>query len=88
MEDNPKLFSLFPALNYLTMGGAILLMSLVAAKSHFGEIEWVLFGFLAAGGIVLSYYNEKLYGFVPWVSVAMNVLMLVGWDSPTPMFSD
>lgn len=84
MEEHPELFSLFPTLNYLTMGGTVLLLSVVTVKSHFGEIEWGLFGFLAAGGIVLSYYNQKLYGFVPWVSVIMNVIMLLGWQEPDP----
>lgn len=84
MEEHPELFSLFPTLNYLTIGGAVLLISILAAKSHFGEIEWGLFGFLTAGGIILSYYNQKLYGFVPWVSVIMNVILLLGWEELDP----
>lgn len=84
MEENTGSFKLFPALNYLTMGGAVLLMSVVAAKSQFGEIEWGLFGFLAAGGIVLSYYNQNLYGFVPWISGIMNVILLWVWQENDP----
>jgi uncharacterized membrane protein len=77
-------FTLFPYLNYLSMGGAILLMSAITVKSNFSEMEWGLFGCLAAGGIVLSYYNQKIYGFIPWVSVVMNVIMLLGWHEPNP----
>jgi uncharacterized membrane protein len=75
-------FKLFPELNYLSMGGAILLMSVIAAKSNFGGVEWGLFGFLAAGGIVLAYYNQNIYGFIPWVSVLMNLIMLLSWQEP------
>lgn len=80
----PESFQLFSVLNYLSMGGAVLLMSVVAAKSNFGEMEWGLFGFLAAGGIVLSYYNQAIYGFIPWVSIIMNFLMLLAWKESDP----
>jgi len=71
-------------LNYLALGGAVLLMSAVAAKSQFGEMEWAFFAFLSAGGIVLSYYNQTLYGFVPWVSMVMNVILLWTWPQADP----
>lgn len=82
--DKPGPFKLFPVLNYLSMGGTILLMSVVAQKSNFGETEWGLFGILTAGGIFLSYYNQKIYGFVPWVSVVMNVILLLSWKELDP----
>lgn len=78
-STSSKTSFLFPSLNYLSLGGAILLMSVVAAKSNFGGMEWGLFGCLVAGGMVLSYYNQKLYGFIPWVSLAMALTLLLGW---------
>jgi len=83
-NEKSEPFPLFPFLNYLSMGGAILLMSAVVTKSHFGIMEWGLFGLLTAGGIALSYYNQKLYGFIPWLSVTMNVIMLLGWQESDP----
>lgn len=87
-EDPEKLraLSLFPFLNYLSLGGSVILMSVVAAKAHFGAMEWELFWLLAAGGLLLSYFNQKLYGFVPWISLGMTALMLVGWHEPDPRF--
>lgn len=77
-------FPLFPTLNYLSLGGAIILMSVIAAKAHFGGLEWGLFWLLAAGGIILSYYNQKFYGFIPWLSLAIAVLMIVVWQEKDP----
>ncbi|MBI2707049.1 MAG: DUF2339 domain-containing protein [Proteobacteria bacterium] len=84
MAADTEVFRLFPILNYLTMGGAVLLMSIVAAESNFGQMEWGLFGFIAAGGIVLSYYNQNVYGFIPWISGIMNVILLLAWQEPDP----
>jgi uncharacterized membrane protein len=72
-------------LNYLSLGGAVLLMSVIATKTNFGEMEWGLFGFLSAGGIVLSFYNEKMYGFVPWLAMAINVILLTTWVEADPV---
>lgn len=72
-------------LNYLSLGGAVLLMSIIATKTNFGEMEWGLFGFLAAGGIVLSFYNEKMYGFVPWLAMGVNVILLITWVEADPV---
>jgi len=74
--DSLKLSS---ALNYLAMGGAVVLMGFVAAESDFGLIEWGLFGLLTMGGIALAYFNQKLYEFVPWLSMAVNMVMLATW---------
>lgn len=83
-SQKPGAFPLFPALNYLSLGGAIVLMGAVATKAQFGEMEWGLFWLLAAGGLVLSYYNQKLYSFVPWTSLAITVLMMVVWQEKDP----
>lgn len=88
MEENeaapPKTFNIFPPLNYLSLGGAIILMSAIATRSNFGAMEWGLFGCLGAGGMVLAYYNQKLYGFIPWLSVIMNINLLLSWQESDP----
>ena len=88
MEENRILnisdFNISSLLNYVSMGGAVLLMSAVAVKSNFGLLEWGMFGLLSAGGIALSYFNQKLYGFVPWVSLAANIVMLSLWHQGDP----
>lgn len=77
--DPVKIFKLNSILNYLSLGGALVLMGLLASQSGFGLLEWGLFGLLAIGGVALAYFNQRLYGLVPWLSMAVNAVMLAGW---------
>lgn len=70
------------SLNYITLGGAIFLTGTIAAQAGFGLLEWGLFGLLSLGGIGLAYFNQRLYGLVPWVSMAVNAVMLMMWNTP------
>ncbi|MES2985246.1 MAG: DUF2339 domain-containing protein [Pseudomonadota bacterium] len=72
-------FKVTSALNYLSLGGALLLMGSMTIHAGFGVMEWVLFGMLSLGGIGLAYGNQKLYGLVPWISMAVNAVMLLTW---------
>lgn len=69
-------------LNYLGLGGAIVLMGTLTAHAGFGYPEWGLFGILAVGGIVLAYFRNNVYGFLPPVLTAVNLVMLTAWDTP------
>ncbi|MCE2926260.1 MAG: DUF2339 domain-containing protein [Rickettsiales bacterium] len=80
--DITDLFKVTSALNYLTLGGAMLLTGVIAAHAGFGFMEWGLFGLLSLGGIGLAFFNQKLYGLVPWVSMAVNAVMLMAWNTP------
>lgn len=75
------IFKLTSILNYIGMGGTLILMGVIAGKAGFGFMEWGLFGLLAVGGIGLAYFNDKLYGFVPWVSMAVTLVMLATWGT-------
>ena len=66
-------------LNYITLGGAAVLMGVTAAKGGFGVMEWGLFGLISLGGIGLAFFNQKLYGIAPWASLAVNAVMLMAW---------
>jgi uncharacterized membrane protein len=72
------------AMNYIGLAGAIVLMGIVAGKAGFGWLDWGLFGLLTVGGIVLAVYNNKLYGFVPWILMPVNAVMLFVWDTGSP----
>ncbi len=78
------LFKITSVLNYLSLGGAILLTGSLSARAGFGLMEWSLFGLLSLGGIALAFYNQKLYGLVPWVSMAVTGAMLLAWNHPDP----
>lgn len=78
MEEAP-LAGLAKWLNALTLGGGAVLMGAVVGRSGYGLTEWSLFGLLALGGIVLAARNQKLYGFAPWVSLAITAIMLLTW---------
>jgi uncharacterized membrane protein len=69
------------SLNYITLSGSTLIMGVIASQAGFGFMEWSLFGLISLGGIVLAFFNQKLYGFVPWVSMAVNAVMLAYWNA-------
>ena len=73
--DNPVCI-----LNYLTLGGAFVLMGVTAGQSGFGLMEWGFFGLLSLGGIGLAFFNPRLYGLAPWLSLGVNAVMLLSWQ--------
>ena len=75
------IFKFTSILNYIGLGGTLILMGLIAGKAGLGLMEWGLFGLLAVGGIGLAYFNDKLYGFVPWISMAVTAVMLFAWGT-------
>ncbi len=79
-------FSLTSILNYIGLGGALGMMGLIAAKSGFGFMEFGLFGLLAVGGVGLAYFNSALYGFIPLLSMAVNIAMLFAWGTADHVF--
>lgn len=66
-------------LNIIGLGGSLIYMGIIGAKVGFGIMEWSLFGLLGLGGIALAFFNEKLYVFVPWTSMAINAIMFLSW---------
>jgi hypothetical protein len=59
--------------------GATGLMGLVALYANFGLLEWGLFGLLALASVALAFFNQKLYGLAPLVSMVASLLMLFAW---------
>ena len=82
-EEKGKL-RISSGMNYIGLASAIVLMGIVAGKAGFGWQDWGLFGLLTVGGIVLAVYNNKLYGFVPWILMPVNAVMLFVWDTGSP----
>lgn len=68
-------------LQYGTMGGALVLLSLLTGKAAFTDLEWGLFGLLSVGGIALAFFNQALYGLVPWLALVANGLLLLVWQT-------
>jgi uncharacterized membrane protein len=71
-------------LNILTLGGAAVIMGAVGWQGGFGAYEWVFFGLLSAGGLGLAFFEQRLYGAVPLLAMAVNAVMLAGWENATP----
>ena len=71
-------------LNVLTLGGALMLMGAVGYENGFSRADWVFFGLLSAGGIGLAFFDQRLYGAAPWLAMAVNAVMLVGWSNARP----
>ena len=85
-DVNSNIFKITSLLNYAGFGGTIFITGIITGKSGFEAMEWSLFGLLALGGIGLAYFNSKLYGFVPWVSMAINIVMLTCWKTSDSIF--
>lgn len=79
-RDIEEKFPSSKSLNILTLCGTVFLIAIISFKTSFDLQTWSLFGLLAAGGIVLAYFNQKLYGFLPWVLMIVNAVMLFTWS--------
>ncbi len=82
LGEKKKDLSAISILNYIGLSASIGLMGILVAKCNLGLMEWGLFALISAGGIALCFYNEKLYSFVPWVAMAVNLIMLITGDIP------
>jgi uncharacterized membrane protein len=71
-------------LKYLAPAGSLLLMAGVTYATHFGTFEWAMFGLISAGAIVLAWFDERRYAFVPWLAMGANLAMLIGWNGAAP----
>ncbi len=71
------------SLNYLTLGGTLLIMNLSNMRAGFQALDWGLYGLISIAGIILAGFNQKLYGLVPWLSMFMNTFMIVFCYSKT-----
>lgn len=81
-EEKPTkdgFFTLHKMLNYLTLGGAAIMMAFVVGQSGYTMMAWGLFGLLALGAVGLAYADQARYGFAPWLAMGINLLMLAGW---------
>lgn len=74
------IFKITSILNYIGLGGTLMMMGLIAGKAGYGTMEWGLFCLLATAAIGLAYFNVKLYGFTPWIAMAVNCVMLMTWN--------
>ena len=76
-----NVFKLTSILNYIGLGGSIMLMGLIAGRVGFSLFEWSMFGILAVGSISLAYFNPRLYGFAPIFSMVVTIVMLFAWNT-------
>jgi uncharacterized membrane protein len=67
--------------NYIGLVGAVIISGIIAEKTGYGFFEWGLFGLISIAGVGLAYFNTKLYGFVPIVSMAVNLVMLLSHNA-------
>ncbi|HYD17313.1 MAG TPA: DUF2339 domain-containing protein [Patescibacteria group bacterium] len=67
------------SLNAFTAVGGLCLMGLVTAKSAFGLMDFGLFGLLALGGIIMSFFRPAQFRYVPWLSLGISLFLLAIW---------
>lgn len=67
-------------LNTLSLAGALALMAALGSYAAFGAQDWALLALLAIATVALAVFDPRLYGFAPWAAMAINVVMLAGWE--------
>lgn len=65
-----------PLLNNAVAFGALVLFGIVISKSGYGLMEWGLFWLLSAATLAMAAFRFSAYRPLPWISLAMNGLML------------
>lgn len=63
------------ALRWLAIGGALLAMGGLLGSRHYGTLEWIFLGLIAAGALGLARLDEQYHGFA-WLSAGFVTLML------------
>jgi uncharacterized membrane protein len=58
--------------------GALLAMAALLSKHGYGTQEWVLFGLLTLGTIVLARLDDEFHP-LPWLHAALLTVLLLGW---------
>ena len=64
--------------------GSILLMGAVTYNAQFSDFEWAMFASLSVGALLLAWFDNATYRFVPWLAMAANLVMLLGWQGSDP----
>ena len=67
--------------NVVALSANILLVGILLARSGLGPAEWVYYAILAFGGMGMAYFNNRVYGFVPILTMAVNVVMVSTWNT-------
>ncbi|MFW2331657.1 MAG: DUF2339 domain-containing protein [Nitrospinota bacterium] len=80
-KDGLNIYQLSYILDYTGVAAAIVLFGVLISTSELGLIDLGLFGIIALGTIALAYFNERLYGFLPWFSMLVNLATLAAWES-------
>ncbi len=63
--------------SYLAFGGPALLMCAIQVYTGFGLMEWGLLAILSIAGIVLAYFDQKTYGFVPYITMIFCAMITI-----------
>ncbi len=59
-------------------------MGIVAYTAQFGLFEWAMFGLFSLGAVGLAAFDGRTYAYVPWQAMAVNVVMVMGWEGADP----
>jgi Predicted membrane protein len=73
---------------YITFGGAAVLAAFVLGRADFGLVEWGLFGLLAAASLALAFFRQRLYGMLPYATLAVSAILFFLWeDAPNSTYA-
>lgn len=71
-------------LRNLAPAGSLVLMAAVAHSAQFSTFEWAMFATLSICALLLAWFESHTYRFVPWLAMAVNLVMLADWQNPDP----
>ncbi len=71
-------------LRSLAPAGSIVLMGAVAYHAQFGNFEWGMFALLSICALLLAWFDNRNFRFVPWLAMVANLVMLLGWQAAEP----
>lgn len=77
---NPGLRTAPRGLQIASFTGTLILMGATVSKAGFGMMEWGMFGLLSAAGMALAYFRMQEYRFIPFATLALNIVMLCLWQ--------
>lgn len=71
-------------LNLITLGGTVFLFTGITINANFSDTQWGLFALLAIASLILAYFKHHIYGFVPWLVLAVTALLFLAWKDAPP----
>ncbi|MCP5361520.1 MAG: DUF2339 domain-containing protein [Hyphomicrobiales bacterium] len=79
-------YTLKDTINVISIAGSLALMGVIAKQAGLGPMQWGMYGLLTVGAILLAWLDARRYGFSPWLSLAISLVLCASWHMPDYTF--